>query len=296
MIGWTQSLLHPRRSFSLFIIFFSLHSSLSNVAVSSSFSAMSPNAPAGLQPNLFQYLPSISDSFNFSNPHFLSSLADGRASFSATTTNPKCRFDNLTHNYNLVASGPSSLSCLSIFGEFYGFPFQDLFLWQRGEGIDVEESRQYKEKATAYILTCAKLKPREGVAFRFLWLSCDQVLVDPQRASKCYRRTVTLNLNDSEATVSELEFPIKEIELKLAPSGGSHFKSLLLLLLLLFFFLPSRRAMWFVGWKRFWRLLCLRRHLGSPRELFGCTGDDDVCMSLYVLLESKISYFIEQLS
>lgn len=74
-----------------------------------------------------------------------------------------------------------------------------LFLWERGEGIDGEESRQDKEKAAEHFLACAKLKPGEGAAFRFLGHYYSQVSVDAQRASKCYQRAVTLNPDDSEA-------------------------------------------------------------------------------------------------
>ncbi|XP_010932168.1 tetratricopeptide repeat protein SKI3 isoform X1 [Elaeis guineensis] len=73
-----------------------------------------------------------------------------------------------------------------------------LLLWERGEGIDGEESKKNKEKAAEHFLACAKLKPSEGAAFRFLGHYYSQVS-DAQRASKCYQRAVILNPDDFEA-------------------------------------------------------------------------------------------------
>lgn len=119
------------------------------------------------------------------------------------------------------------------------FFFQGLFLWESGEGIDGEESKEYKGKAAEHFLASAKLNPSEGAAFRFLGHYYSQVLADVQRASKCYQRAVTLNPDDFEAGVSESEFSFQEIELKAAPFSGSCFK---LLLLIVFFSVPSGRA------------------------------------------------------
>ena len=44
--------------------------------------------------------------------------------------------------------------------------------------------------------------------------------MDAERASKCYQKAVSLNPDDSEVGVSELEFPFQQIELKLASFGA----------------------------------------------------------------------------
>ncbi|EPS62470.1 hypothetical protein M569_12320, partial [Genlisea aurea] len=72
-------------------------------------------------------------------------------------------------------------------------------LWEKGEG-----RQEMRDKAVEHFMAAVKLNPENGAAFRYLGHYYSSI--EPQRALKCYQRTVALNPNDSDAgeTVCDL--------------------------------------------------------------------------------------------
>lgn len=89
-------------------------------------------------------------------------------------------------------------------------------MWKKGEGLDGEESKRYKERSLEYFVASAKLNPSDGASFRYLGYYYSRTSVDLQRAAKCYQRAVNLCPEDAEAGVSEFELLLKKFEMKVS--------------------------------------------------------------------------------
>ncbi|PKU77719.1 tetratricopeptide repeat protein SKI3 [Dendrobium catenatum] len=74
-----------------------------------------------------------------------------------------------------------------------------IFLWKKGDIVGGDESKDFKSRAAEHFLASARLNPGDSASFRILGHYYSAVVVDTQRAFKCYQRALSLSPDDFEA-------------------------------------------------------------------------------------------------